>query len=313
MNSKIETLSVVVPLYNEEKVLSETITRLMAVCKKHEASLNFEIIFIDDGSKDETFRILESAAKNDERIVVLSFSRNFGHQLAVSAGIDYSRGDYIGIIDGDLQDPPELLFEMYQIAKGGVDVVYGQRLARANESFFKLYTAKLFYRFFNLLVDVEIPRDTGDFRLITRRVADEVKRMPERDRFLRGMIPWLGFKSYAFRYSRSGRFAGETKYPMRKMLRFALNATFSFSTYPLKMATKIGALFLAISAVLIPFFLYMKFFTELTMPGYTSIVILLISFGGVQLFFLGIIGEYIARIFETVKNRPLYIIDKKLN
>lgn len=311
--TKLDLLSVIVPVYNEEKVISETIRRLIMICQEHKAELDFEIIFIDDGSKDGTFNLLESAAEDDDRIVVLSFSRNFGHQIAVTAGIDYAKGDYIGIIDGDLQDPPELLYEMYKVAKTGYDVVYGKRNTRVGESFFKLQTAKLFYRFFNLLVEIDLPKDTGDFRLITRRVANVLKKMPEKSRFIRGMIPWLGFKSYAFMYDRMGRFAGETKYPLRKMIRFAFNAALSFSTYPLKLATRMGALILVIGILLSLFFLYLKLFTTLPVPGYTSIVLLIIFFSGVQLFFLGIIGEYIGRIFEEVKGRPLYIINQKLN
>jgi polyisoprenyl-phosphate glycosyltransferase len=246
-------------------------------------------------------------------ITILDFSRNFGHQIAVTAGLDQADADYVAIIDADMQDPPELIEDMYHRAKLGVDIVYGKRLSRKGEALFKRLTARMFYRFISRMCDVEIPEDTGDFRLISRRVLNSVQLMRERHRFLRGMIPWVGFSNEPFLYNRDERYAGETKYPLKKMVKFALDAIFSFSNTPIRIATFTGVVIFCIGLILGLLLIYLRIFTQYTVPGITATILTIIVIGGVQIIMLGVVGEYIGRIFEESKNRPLYILKRVVN
>jgi dolichol-phosphate mannosyltransferase len=272
-----------------------------------------EFIFIDDGSKDRTFEILKELSYEKNYFKVASLSRNFGHQIAITAGIDIASGNYVAIIDGDLQDPPELIADMYYKALTGFDVVYGRRRSRAGETFFKKITALGFYRLLNYMCEMEIPKDTGDFRLMSRNAVNAFKSMRERHRFVRGMVPWLGFRAIAIEYDRDKRFAGTTKYPLRKMIAFASNAIFSFSSKPLTIAIRIGLATILIGFIGGAYILYMKIFTSIPVPGLTAVLLSIVIFSGVQILLIGIVGEYIARIFEEVKNRPLYIFSKTIN
>ncbi|MCM8709616.1 glycosyltransferase family 2 protein [Clostridium sp. SYSU_GA19001] len=311
MNSKL--ISIVVPMYFEEKVVEECYRRLTAVAIEN--SLNYELIFVNDGSTDKTLELLEEISKKDMHVKVISFSRNFGHQIAVTAGIDKAKGDAAVIIDADLQDPPELIPEMIRLWQQGYDVVYGKRKKREGERFFKLATAKLFYRLFDKLCNIKIPLDTGDFRLIDRKVIEALKKMPEHNRFLRGMSSWIGFKQIPLEYERKERFAGETKYPFKKMLKFALDGIFSFSSKPLKFVEYLGSaiIFFAL-AMLVYYFISFTSSIEDAVSLRWSLILTVITFiGGIQLLSIGIIGEYVSRIYDESKGRPLYIIDKELN
>jgi polyisoprenyl-phosphate glycosyltransferase len=306
-------LSIVVPVYNEEESLEETFRRLHQLRAKLSDELDSEFIFVDDRSTDGSSAILARLARENSHVKVVTFSRNFGHQIAITAGLDHAKGDYIAIIDADLQDPPELIEDMYRLARKGYDVVYGQRRSRTGESWFKKITAATFYRIMSYMCEMEIPVDTGDFRLISRRVADAVGQLRERHRYMRGMVPWVGFTSVAMPYDRQGRFAGRTKFPLRKMLGFAINAILSFSKKPLTVATRIGLATVLMGIIGALYMLYMKLFTSIPVPGLTAILVTIVIFGGVQIFLIGIVGEYIARIFEEVKGRPLYVIEEKVN
>jgi polyisoprenyl-phosphate glycosyltransferase len=310
MSSKL--ISIVVPMYFEEKVVDECYTRLTLVATEN--NLNYELVFVNDGSTDRTLELLENISQSDPHVKVISFSRNFGHQIAVTAGIDKSKGDAIVIIDSDLQDPPELIPEMIKLWEQGYDVVYGKRKKRDGESWFKLVTAKMFYRFLDKMSTVKIPVDTGDFRLIDRKVVEALKKMPEHNRFLRGMASWVGFKQAPLEYERKERFAGETKYPLKKMIKFALDGIFSFSVKPLKLVEYIGsiAILLALAIVFYSIISPLIGLKILTL-GWTLILALVSLIGGIQLLSIGIVGEYIARIYDESKGRPLYIIDKEIN
>lgn len=301
-------ISIIVPCFNEESVIAQTIDRLNQLS----LSLNnfgLEFIYVNDGSTDGTCRIIENAAKGDARIRLINFSRNFGHQIAITAGMDASLGDAVVLIDADLQDPPEVVLEMVAKWQEGYDVVYGTRIERLGESKFKLFTAKLFYRLINALSDTFIPPDTGDFRLMSRRVVDALGLMPERDRFVRGMVSWVGFKQIALPYKRKERFAGESKYPFRKMFKFAVDGILSFSTKPLQIALGLG-IFAAFCAMLgIVYAVAMRIFGNDWVTGWTALIISVLFMGGVQLICLGVIGEYVGRIYNACKNRPLYLID----
>ncbi len=307
------SLSVVVPVFNEEECLPELLRRLIGLRKLFEDGTPIEFIFVDDGSTDESLRILLDQADVDESFKVVSFSRNFGHQIAVTAGLDYATGDIVAIIDADLQDPPELIATLYSKIKEGYDVVYGQRRSRTGERWLKKATAAGFYRVMEFLCDVPIPRDAGDFRVITRRVAQALKQMPEKHRFIRGMVPWAGYKSAAILYDRDVRYAGETKYPMYKMFVFATDAILSFSNKPLQLAARLGMLIIGLAVVGIFYMLYIKLFTSLSVPGITVTVVTILGIGGVQILLIGLVGEYVARIFEQVKDRPLYFVSQTRN
>lgn len=301
------TLSVVVPCYNEQDVIGVTLPRLLAMADGL-PDLQTELVFIDDGSRDQTLRLLKGWAERDARIKVLSFARNFGHQVAVTAGIEAATGDAVVLIDADLQDPPEVVPEMVAKWREGYDVVYGTRTERAGESAFKRATAKAFYRVMNRLSDIPIPLDTGDFRLMSRRVVDALRAMPERDRFVRGMVSWVGFRQVALPYRRAQRAAGVTKYPLAKMLRFALDGLLSFSTKPLQMAITLGVASSAVAFAGIVYALVVRLATDRWVEGWAALFIAIMFLGGVQLVTVGILGEYVGRIYNEVKRRPLYVI-----
>ncbi|MBV9210587.1 MAG: glycosyltransferase family 2 protein [Acidobacteria bacterium] len=306
-------VSVVVPCYNEEPVIRETHKRLVEVLEQLEPDA-FELVYVNDGSRDRTLEILEELQLTDERVRVLSFSRNFGHQIAVTAGLDNAEGDAVVLIDADLQDPPAVILEMVERWRDGYQVVYGMRTDRPGETRFKLWTAKLFYRLLNRLSDVEIPLDVGDFRLMDRRVVDVMRAMPERDRYLRGMVSWVGFRQIAVMYRREPRFAGESKYPLFKMLKFATDGIISFSNVPLRLAVWAGvfAIFLAFAGIIYALIVRLYFSETHWVRGWTSTFVAILFLGGTQLIFLGFIGEYIGRIYGEVKRRPLYILQERL-
>ena len=309
----MKKISLVIPMYYEEQVAKECYNRVTKVLKTLE-NYEYEVIFVNDGSKDKTLEILEEIANNDKNIKIISFSRNFGHQAAVTAGLKYATGDAIVIMDADLQDPPELMPEMLKKWEEGYDVIYGKRKARKGESAFKLLTAKAFYSTLNKLSDVEIPKDTGDFRLVDRKVVDVINSLPEHNKFLRGLFSWVGFKQYAYEYERKERFAGKTKYPLKKMLKLAQDGILSFSTKPLKIVGGFGILSVIISvAILIYSILSFTFKWNSLTPGWTSLMCTMTFLGGVILISLWMIGEYIARIYDETKQRPQYIVDKTIN
>jgi len=299
-------LSIVVPVYNEQEVIDETFRRLSSVFK--EFFMRVEYIFVNDGSKDNTYFILKEIASKNPEVRVINFARNFGHQIAITAGMDYAKGDAIVIIDADLQDPPEVILEMVNKWKEGYDVVYGKRLQRDGETFFKKFTAKVFYRFLDSMTDVKLPVDVGDFRLIDRKVCDAMKCLPERSRYVRGLVSWVGFRQTSVDYHREKRFAGQTKYPLRKMLKLAGDGIFSFSYKPLKLATFIGMLVSAFSFIYLIVVLIQKFVKNDVVSGWASSIAVTLFLNGVMLIVIGIMGEYVGRIYEEVKARPLYII-----
>lgn len=302
-------LSVIVPCFNEDAVIELTHQHLIETLGGQPFQL--EILYVNDGSKDQTLTKLRALARRDDRVKLISLSRNFGHQLAVTAGIDHCTGDMVAIIDADLQDPPAVILDMLGPWEAGADVVYGQRIDRPAETWFKRTSAALFYRVLNSLSDTPIPLDVGDFRLLDRRVVEAVKRMPERDRFLRGMISWVGFNQTPVYYRRHPRAAGESKYPLRKMVRFALDGIFSFSSKPLKLATWLGLTTSLLAVTGIVYAVLMRLFTQNWVSGWTFLVVAVLFVGGIQLLFLGIIGEYIARIYSEGKGRPLYLVGEQ--
>lgn len=306
-------VSVVIPMYYEEEVAEECYKRVKTVLSSLK-DYEHEILFVNDGSKDKTLEILESIAEKDKQVKVISFSRNFGHQCAVTAGLQYVTGDAIVVIDADLQDPPELIPDMLTLWKQGNEVIYAKRKTREGESKFKLLTAKMFYRILNGLSDVEIPADTGDFRLVDRKVVDVINSMPEHNKFLRGLFSWVGFKQQPFEYERKERFAGKTKYPLKKMLKLASDGIISFSTKPLKIVGGLGIITIIISVLLLLYSVISYIFNlnQLT-PGWTSIMVAITLFSGVQLLSIWIISEYLARIYDESKKRPQYIISKTIN
>jgi dolichol-phosphate mannosyltransferase len=304
-------LTVVVPCFNEQEVIGEAVRRLQQFGSAVDG-LDVEFIFVDDGSRDDTRTLLRGFAREDGRIKVIGFARNFGHQVAVTAGIDAARGDAVVLIDADLQDPPEVVHQMIAKWREGYDVVYGSRTERAGESAFKVGTARAFYRLLNRLSDVPIPLDTGDFRLMSRAVVDTLRAMPERDRFVRGMVSWVGFRQVALPYRRAERFAGQTKYPLRKMLRFATDGILSFSTKPLQLSVAMGMISALLALVGIVYALSLRLFTNIWVEGWTALMIAVLFIGGVQLISIGILGEYIGRIYNEIKQRPLYVVEEYL-
>jgi dolichol-phosphate mannosyltransferase len=304
------TVSIVVPFYNEQECMEETYRRLTAVMES--TGERYELIFVNDGSRDLSPGIVEQLCEQDPRVRLIDLSRNFGHQIAVTAGLNHTSGQAVVIIDADLQDPPEVILEMIDLWRQGYEVVYGRRLSRQGETGFKKLSAKVFYRLLNALTNVDIPLDTGDFRLIDRKVCDVLNRMSERNRYIRGLVSWAGFKQTAVEYERDRRFAGVTKYPLRRMVRFALDAVTSFSHKPLRLASYFGFALSAVSFVYLLIVLYEKLFTDWTVAGWSSIVAMNLLFDGIMLIILGIMGEYIGRIYDEIKNRPLYIVSKKV-
>lgn len=303
----VKTVSVVVPCFNEEANVPLLHARVSVVFAALPYTL--ELVLVNDGSRDGTEAAITQLAQADARVVGVMLSRNFGHQAATTAGLDQATGDAVVLIDADLQDPPEVIAEMLKVWEQGFDVVYGMRAARVGETFMKKTTAKIFYRMLRAMTSIEIPLDTGDFRLMTRPVVEAVKRMPEHARFLRGMVSWVGFKQTGVLYERASRAHGETKYPYRKMIKFAWDAITSFSTLPLKVATWVGFGVALLSVAVMAWSVVARL---LQLPGllpdWTSQFVAMLFLGGVQLFFLGMIGEYVGRIFDEVKGRPLYVI-----
>jgi dolichol-phosphate mannosyltransferase len=304
-------LSVVVSCFNEEACIKETYNQLVKVLTAL-SDLRFEIIFVDDGSSDSTLSILRDINSKDGRVRVISFSRNFGHQIAVTAGFEHSTGDAVVLIDADLQDPPAVILDMITRWRNGAEVVYGVRTKREGETAFKLRTAKIFYRVINHISDTPIQLDSGDFRLMDRKVVDALIAMPERDRFVRGMVAWVGFRQERIYYERASRFAGTTKYPFTKMLRFAADGILSFSLVPLRIATWMGFITAGCSLIGIIYALTLRLLTDIWVAGWTLLFIAMLFIGGVQLVFLGIIGEYLGRVYGEVKRRPLYLIKERL-
>lgn len=301
-------LSVVVPCYNEATVLPEWRRRVEAACRKVVGD-DYELILVNDGSRDETWALVTAMSAESPNILGVNLSRNVGHQLALTAGLSLSSGQRVLIIDADLQDPPELLSEMMAAMDGGADVVYGQRLERDGDGVFKRATAYVFYRLLSALSEVEIPKDTGDFRLMDRKVVDALKQMPEHQRFIRGMVAWLGFRQVPVRYRREPRFAGSTKYPFRKMARLAADAITGFSISPLRLSSVLALVCFLLTGVLSVYVLY-AWFALSTVKGWTSLLLLFLMFTGVQLLVLGVIGEYVGRTYVESKRRPLFIVSE---
>lgn len=302
--------SVIVPMYNEEEVIGTTFERLKQVMDS--LGERYELIFVNDGSKDRSADIIKQLAEQHQEVVLIDFSRNFGHQIAITAGMDYARGDAIIIIDADLQDPPEVILQMIDKWRDGYEVVYGKRVKRKGETWFKKATAKIFYRMLRALTNVDIPADTGDFRLIDRKVCDVLKGLKEKNRFVRGLVSWIGFRQTSVEFVREERFAGVTKYPLKRMLRFALDAITSFSYKPLKIASYIGFTISFFSFIYLVIVVYQRLFTNTTTAGWASIVAINLLFNGIILILLGVIGEYIGRIYDETKNRPLYIVRERI-
>ena len=301
-------LSVVVPCYNEEESLAELYRRMKDVCEKADVK-GYEIILVNDGSSDGSLEIMHDLVKKDKAVIAVDLSRNFGHEMAMSAGFAEARGDFIFVLDADLQDPPELLHPMLERAHEGVDVVYGQRKVRKGETWFKLFAAKWFYKTMSYLSETKIPENVGDFRLMTRRVLDQFLAMSERHRYVRGMISWVGYTQEAFPYERDPRFAGVTKYPFIKLLHFGIDAISSFSIRPLRISL-LFAFFGVFLAGLLSLYALYGFFFKGSVAGWTSLAIMITFFSSLQLICIGVIGEYIGRIYMQVKDRPLYIVRK---
>lgn len=304
-------LTVVVPCFNEEDVIQHAHDRLTDVLTGA-PDLDFEIVYVDDGSRDQTLSLLRQLQAASKQVRVVALSRNFGHQFAVTAGLDHASGDAVCLIDADLQDPPDVILQMLARWRDGVDVAYGVRTERKGESAFKLWSAKAFYRAINRMSETVIPLDTGDFRLMDRKAVEALQAMPERDRFIRGMVAWAGFRQEAVPYRRAPRFAGSTKYPLKKMLRFAADGVLSFSTAPLRLAIYLGlgAAMLALFGII--YALAMRLVTQDWVTGWTLLFIAVLFVGGIQLMFMGVLGEYIGRIYGEVKRRPLYVVSEQL-
>ena len=307
--SSIVKYSIVVPVYNEEEVIHETYRRLTEVMRSTKEA--YELLFVNDGSRDRTAEIIKEYSEQDPAVVLLDFARNFGHQIAITAGMDYARGEAVVVIDADLQDPPELILEMIKKWKQGFDVVYAKRTKRKGETYFKKQTAAMFYRFLRAMTDIDIPLDTGDFRLLDRKVCNQMNSIQEKNRFVRGLVSWVGFKQIAVEYEREERLAGESKYPLKKMLKLSMDGITSFSYKPLKLASYAGVTLSGIGFIYLLVVLYLKLFTDSTITGWSSLIVIQLFFSGIILIILGMIGEYIGRIYDETKNRPLYIVREK--
>lgn len=302
--------SIVAPAFNEEETLAEFYRHVRQVMDR--LGEPWELIVVNDGSSDRTMEVLRQLHADDPRVCVISFARNFGHQIAVTAGLDHARGRAVVVIDADLQDPPEVIPELIARWREGYHVVYGVRAEREGETWFKLFTARLFYRLIGALTDVDIPMEAGDFRLLDRQVVDELRAMRERHRFIRAMTSWVGYRQIGVPYRRQPRFAGETKYPFRKMFRLAVNAITGFSDLPLKLATMCGFILLAVGLLLGVVLLALRLAGLAPLAGQGTVLTVAILLSGTQLLFLGIIGEYLARIYDEVRRRPLYTVQETL-
>lgn len=298
----------VVPIWNEEEVIPALYQRVVSVME--ETGEPWELVCVNDGSQDRSLELLLALRDEDPRVKVIDFSRNFGHQIAITAGTDFAEGDAVIVMDADLQDPPEVVLQMIEKWREGYEVVYAVRTKRVGETKFKLWTASLFYRLLQSITDVDIPLDAGDFRLMDRRVVLAMRRLREQHRFMRGLSSWVGFKQIGVEYERAERYAGETKYPLRKMMRLALNAITSFSYLPLHMATYLGFIFAGLSLLGIILTVILRLSGNLFFLGQATTLVSVLFLGGVQLIFLGIIGEYLGRIYDEVKHRPLYIVSR---
>lgn len=298
--------TVIVPMYNEEAVIDKTYRRIKQVMEMTGDS--YELIFVNDGSVDNCAQIIAEYSSWDEQVKLIGLSRNFGHQAAITAGMDYALGDAVIIIDADLQDPPELILQMIEEWHNGYEVVYAKRVKRKGETLFKKWTAALFYRVLASSTDIDIPLDTGDFRLIDRKVCDELKRLPEKNRFVRGLVSWVGFRQKAIEYERDQRLAGESKYPLKRMIKLSLDGITSFSYKPLKLAGYMGALLSASGFFYLMYVLYLAVFTESAVRGWASVIGITLTFNGFVLVMLGILGEYVGRIYDEAKGRPLYVV-----
>jgi polyisoprenyl-phosphate glycosyltransferase len=305
---RLDLLSIVAPVYNEEATIEEFYARVRSALEGYP----FELVLVDDGSTDGSPALLEALADNDARVRVVYLSRNFGHQTALTAGLDHARGDAVVMMDADLQDPPELICTMVDNWRAGCDVVYAVREQRSGESHFKLRTAKLFYSLFDKLAQVELQHNSGDFRLLDRRALDALLSMRERNRFLRGMTVWVGYTQAAVPYHRDARYAGETKYTISKMLRFSLDAIFSFSHRPLQLATLLGFVISTLAFIAIPVVVVLRL-SGSYLPGFSALTIAVLLLGGIELIAIGIIGEYVGRIYDEVKGRPLYLVKARCN
>jgi len=305
------SLSIIVPLFNEERVINEFYKRTKKVL--HSLNKSHEIFFINDGSIDGTLRMLKQISRSDNNIKVLSFSRNFGHQLAITAGLDYAKGENIVIIDGDLQDPPELIPEMLKKLKEGYDIVYAQRRNRLGETLFKIFTANLFYRFLRKMANINIPVDVGDFRAMNRKALEALKRMREHNRFFRGLVSWIGFKQASIQYVRDKRYAGKSKYSFLKMFKLSLDGIVSFSFYPLRFMAYLGFFVSSCAFLYILYILYSKLILHKPIVGWASLMIIVLFLGGIQLIAIGVLGEYIGRAYDEIKRRPLYLVDDTVN
>jgi glycosyltransferase involved in cell wall biosynthesis len=308
-----KTLDIVIPVYNESECISETIRRLDATTQELQKKYSTRILFVDDGSSDDTFSQLEKRLKGDFKYKIIRLTRNFGHQMAITAGLDFADAQYIAIMDADLQDPPELLPDMLLKLEEGNHVVYGQRITREGESFVKLICFSLFYKIFSYLSEIQIPPNTGDFRVITKEVLMSLKSMRERHRFIRGLIPYTGWKSAAFYYERKERYSGESKYTYRKLFRLASDGLLSFSTRPIKLMRSFGLLTLITSFLILLYMLYLNLIHQDPVPGVALIVTVVIFFGSLQILFMALLGEYIGKTFEEVKSRPLYFVQEIIN
>lgn len=306
MNTENPRYSIIAPIYNEEGSIPKLYQRVGEVMDR--TGEDWELVMVDDGSSDRSRELIRELAAKDPRVRPVIFARNFGHQIAVTAGLDYSRGDAVVIIDADLQDPPEVILDLIEKWKEGYEVVYATRIRREGETWFKLFTAAAFYRLIQRITDVNIPMDTGDFRLLDRKVVEVLNQMRERHRFLRGMSVWVGFKQTGVEYERAERYAGETKYPLSKMIRFASDAITSFSYFPLQLAMYLGFITAGLSIIAIPVVIALRLAGWQAFLGQASTLIAVLFLGGVQLISLGILGEYVGRLYDEAKDRPLYIV-----
>lgn len=310
--------SIVIPVFNEHDGLPELYERMRSLLDKimktgSGVNDDAEVILVNDGSRDGSAEVLDEIAKKDPRFRVLHFSRNFGHQTAITAGLEWASGDTVTVMDADLQDPPEVILEFIQKWREGFEVIYGVRRKREGETAFKLWTAKLFYRIIRKITQFDIPVDTGDFRLMDRRAVDALLKLRERHRFIRGLVSWIGYKQTGVLYDRASRKHGETHYPFKKMLKFALDGVTSFSMFPLQIATYVGVFSSACAFLGILYTLYLRFWTTRTIHGWSSMMIVVLFLGGVQLLAIGVIGEYLGRVFDEVRRRPLYFVSKSVN